>query len=408
MPCVPSSFTGAVMATQNFFELLGDEETDASAVIERAAAVEKTKKKQQQQQQAQQQQAPAKLPSKPLPPAQSVRESKASQHDGVRGRGARGRGRGGYGNRDRERDGGFNHPPRDGAFQGDRGNYSNRSEGYNRDGNGFQGGRGRFYGRDRAASFPLEDGEGMPNFEGGRGQGRGRGRGQGRGFGEGADGRGPYYGDGTYTREQQQRNYVKKDVDGGGIETEGGVNQGRGEVNMAEEEKRDVVDKQPVEEMKTETGTAEEKKEEEDKEMLLDEYYKAFHEKNKHLKPQKTEERKVIVDKEFERMIMVDKKQDEGAFVKLGSEKDKGKKKETATDRDDKPRKSVSINEFLRPVEGKDYYMPANRRGRGRGHGQNDRVGGYRGGFAGSYNTARQDLAPRIEDSSQFPTLGAK
>lgn len=405
------------MATQNFFELLGDEESDPSAVIERAAAMEKTKKRQQPQpqQDQQEQQAPAKLPSKPLPPAQSVRESKASQYDSGRGRGGRGGGRGGYGNRGRERDGAFNRPPRDETFQGGQGNYPDRSEGYNRDGNGFQGIRGRFYGRDRPASFPVEDGEGGKHFEHGRGRGRGRGRGQGRGFGERPDGRGPFYGDGMIGQEQQQRNYAKKDVDEGaswGKETEVGANQERVEVNMIAEEKRDVVDKQPVEETKAENGTVEEKKEEEDNEMLLDEYYKALEEKTKHLKSRRTEERKVVVDQDFDRMTVVDKKQDEGAFVMPGYQKDKGKKKEAATDKDDKPRKSLNINEFLRPAEGEDYYMPASRRGRGRGRGRgwNDRSGGYRGGFGGgSYNTTRQDAAPHIEDPSQFPTLvGAK
>eukprot|EP00250_Pteridium_aquilinum_P020981 c2499_g1_i1 orf=272-1567(+) len=431
------------MATQNFFELLGDEETDASAVIERAVAMEKVKKKQQQQQeetQALQKQDPLKLPSKPLPPAQAVRESRAAQHESGRGRGGQGRGRGGYGNRDRDYNGGFNHPPQERGFQGNRnfdrgdgfnhqergfqgnrnidgsdgfnhppqergfqGNRnSDRVDGYRREGNGFQGNRGRFYSQGRAAPFPAEDGEGGQNFEGGIGGGRfrGSGRRQGRGFGDSADSYGAAEG-------HQKRAYVKKDAAGGEQETEEVKPEG-GDVVVPEEETQNVDDKQPVEEPKADIGAAVKKQEEEeeDKEMLLEDYYKALDEKTKHLKIQRTEARKVVADKDFAKMVMVEKKHEEVDFVKLGSEKDKGKKKEVVTD---KPRKNVSINEFLKPAEGEEhYYMPAGRRGRGRG-GRGRGLGeGYRGGFGGSYSTGQQSSAPRIEDPGQFPTLGAK
>lgn len=71
--------------------------------------------------------------------------------------------------------------------------------------------------------------------------------------------------------------------------------------------------------------------------------------------------------------------------------------------------KNVSINEFLKPAEGEEYYTSASRRGGrggrggGRGRGFNE---GNRGGFGGSYGMGRQSQAPRIEDPSQFPTLG--
>lgn len=60
---------------------------------------------------------------------------------------------------------------------------------------------------------------------------------------------------------------------------------------------------------------------------------------------------------------------------------------------------SLSINEFLKPGEGEEYYKPG---GRGRGRGR----GSFRGGFGGS-NTSSH-AAPAIEDPGQFPTLGGK
>ena len=84
---------------------------------------------------------------------------------------------------------------------------------------------------------------------------------------------------------------------------------------------------------------------------------------------------------------------------------------------------SVSINEFLKPVDG-EFYAQSRRRGegdgRGRGgfRGRGDRGGfrgrGDRGGFRGLgdrgiYGNAREALAaPRIEDPGEFPTLGGK
>lgn len=407
------------MAAQtNFFELLGDEETDASAVIERAVAMEKVKKKQQEETQPLEPQDPPKLPSKPLPPAQAVRESKASQPVSRRGRGGQGREQGGYGNReqgsygnreqggygnrDRDYNGSFNRPFQEGGFQRNRS--FDRSDGYRREGNGFESSRGRFYGQGRPAPSPAEEGEGGQNVEGGRGPGRfyGGGRRQGRAYGGSADSQGA----GGGAERQQQRAYVRKDAAGAVQEPKEDKPEG-GDVIVAEVEKESVADKQPVEEPKVDAGAVEEKKEEEeDKEMLLDDYYTLLNEKNKHLKSQKADERKVVLDKDLAKMVIVEKKQDEGDFVKLGLEKDKGKRKEVLISKDEKPRKNVSINEFLKPAIGEEYYTPASRRGRGRGgrgRGSNE---GFRGGIGGSYNMGRQGLAPRIEDPSQFPTLG--
>lgn len=60
---------------------------------------------------------------------------------------------------------------------------------------------------------------------------------------------------------------------------------------------------------------------------------------------------------------------------------------------------ALSINEFLKPAEGENYYGPGGR-GRGRGRGQR---GGYSRG-----NIVNNAAAPAIEDVNQFPSLGAK
>ncbi|GER49382.1 hyaluronan / mRNA binding family [Striga asiatica] len=128
--------------------------------------------------------------------------------------------------------------------------------------------------------------------------------------------------------------------------------------------------------------------------MTLEEYEKLLEEKRKALVALKTEERKVDT-KEFESMQpLANKKANDDIFVKLGSEKDK--KKELA-EKEERAKKSVSINEFLKPAEGERYYSPG---GRGRGRGRGSR-GGYSGG-----NSSR--AAPAIEDPGQFPSLGGK
>ncbi|MGD7217341.1 hypothetical protein, partial [Ralstonia pseudosolanacearum] len=109
-------------------------------------------------------------------------------------------------------------------------------------------------------------------------------------------------------------------------------------------------EKQPGEEETADAGKENsvkepEEKEPEEKEMTLDEYQKILEEKRKALLALKVEERKVPVDKEFETMQQLSgKKTNDEIFIKLGSEKDK--KKEIA-DKDEKAKKSVSINEFL-------------------------------------------------------------
>eukprot|EP00262_Sarcandra_glabra_P021095 TRINITY_DN8713_c0_g1_i1.p2 TRINITY_DN8713_c0_g1~~TRINITY_DN8713_c0_g1_i1.p2 ORF type:complete len:225 (+),score=81.63 TRINITY_DN8713_c0_g1_i1:943-1617(+) len=147
---------------------------------------------------------------------------------------------------------------------------------------------------------------------------------------------------------------------------------------------------------------------EEDKEMTLDEYEKLLNEKRKALEVLKTEERKVALDKDFELMQLVEKKKEESLVVKLKSEKDKLKKKESL-EKEEKVRKSMNINEFLKPTDGEKFVGPAAARGRvGRGRGRGGERGGSRGGFSGRLGSdaGHAAPAPRIEDPGQFPVLG--
>lgn len=381
------------MATKNFFELLGDDENDdPSVLIERAGAAPAPAKE------LKKQPAPtpvpvAKLPTKPTPPAQAVRES---QGDGGRGRGVRGGrtgGRGNYGNRERYAEGGYNRPPREGDFQGNEQN--DRS---------FNSGKAGFN-----ASF---NGEGPAGGEeGGRstdgsGRVRGRGRGRGRGYG--------YLGDGE--ERPRHREYDRRSGTGRGNEVK---REGAGRGNWGVEiDPESVVDtaEAGVEEEKAASSEATGKKaedvqpevedaekkvevEEEDKEMTLEEYEKVLSEKRKNLEALKAKERKVVADKDFAAMQLVEKKNEEEVFLKLGAA-EKGKKKEVV-EKDERLKKPVNINEFLRPAEGEGYYSPSGRRGRG------SRGRGERGGFRGGYGN-REATAPSIEDPSHFPTLGGK
>ncbi|KAL2548050.1 Hyaluronan/mRNA binding family [Forsythia ovata] len=148
----------------------------------------------------------------------------------------------------------------------------------------------------------------------------------------------------------------------------------------------------------------EDKEEPEEKEMTLEEYEKLLEEKRKALLAHKSEERKVDLDEELESMqLLSNKKNDDEVFIKLGSDKDK--RKEAA----EKARKSVSINEFLKPAEGENYYRPGGRgrgRGRGRGSGSGSGSGSGRGGYTG--NSMNNVQAPSIKDAGHFPTLGGK
>ncbi|URD81222.1 Stm1 [Musa troglodytarum] len=121
---------------------------------------------------------------------------------------------------------------------------------------------------------------------------------------------------------------------------------------------------------------------EEDNEMTLHEYAKVLQEKRKALVSLKIEERKVVVDKDFESMQLVEKKKEDD-FVKL----------------------SVSINEFLKPAEG-ERYIGRGRGSGGRGRGRGDRSG-YRGGGYSGRGGHDAATALHFEDPAQFPLLGA-
>ncbi|GLJ43334.1 hypothetical protein SUGI_0900160 [Cryptomeria japonica] len=395
------------MATVNPFDLLGDDDNGDLTVVLNAPAVgnEKQGAKKGSGNAPVQKTAVAssKLPSKPLPPAQAVREARSSQTEGSRGRGGSGRGgRGSFGNRDQE-------------FGRGRGGNYNSEWGFNRESYDGYGSRGGFY--ESNADFPpgrQEDGE-VASAERGRGGGRGSGRGGrgGRGFG-GGRGVGGDAGD----EDNRKRMYERRSGTGRGTEMKR-EGSGRGnwgtpveeafqqleETTSAEEEKVPTLEKVEKETNKESSPLDEEKKqEEEDKEMTLDEYEKLLEEKRKKLLGgQKVEERKVDATA-FESMkqLSLKKKDEDAVFIKVSSEKDKEKKND-AGERDERIRKPMSINEFLKPAEGERYHGG----GRGRGRGRGSR-GGFTGGFGGGDNDSLQLKAPSIEDPRHFPTLGGK
>ncbi|OMO69615.1 Hyaluronan/mRNA-binding protein [Corchorus capsularis] len=347
------------MATMNPFDLLGDDDTGEISGTAQSQAATQAKS--------------AKLPSKPLPPAQAVREAK---NEGARGGGRGGRG---YG-RGRGGSGGYR---RDSA--NDENSFSNTAvpagQGAPEDGEGgkpserrgYVGGPRPYRGGRRGGFSNGDDAEGeRPRRMFERRSGTGRGNELKR---EGS-GRGNW---GTPTDELAQV-------------TEEGVNES--EKNLGDEKPAGEEDGADA---NKENPNESEEKEPEDKEMTLEEYEKVLEEKRKALQALKTETEERKVDtKEFESMQQLsNKKSNDEIFIKLGSDKDK---KKEAADKEERAKKSLSINEFLKPAEGERYYNPG---GRGRGRGRGSR------GFGGG-NAASNVPAPSIEDPGQFPTLGGK
>nr|QFS19079.1 RGG repeats nuclear RNA binding protein A [Apopellia endiviifolia (species B)] len=441
------------MSSQNYFDLLGDDENEEpTAVIARATLphhveTPTTKKLQAAAAAA----APPRLPNKLSITFEAAKEPK--YFEGGRGVRASGRGgrnvRGSYGDREREggsRDTGSQRENREvftrerGGFNGDRSSSANRennSDGYQRHRGGGpggipdgtliagSGGYGGGYGGER---FPRVDGENWAS-DGGRGRGRVGAvtRSKDRGFVVDVEER-------PRRREFDRRsgsgfgNEIKRDGSGRGnwgAEGDQGPRQEIAEVTPKVELAKVVVDGEDKVEIENniegvvpaEDGV-ERKEDEEDNELTLDEYEKILEEKRRALLASKAEERKVQVDKSFESMQLVDKKNEEDVFIKLGSDKEKKKKEKEALDKEDKIKKTQSINEFLKPVDGEKYYGSSVGRGRGRGRGRagegrsgdSERGVGFggRGNFTGGLNNARRVSAPRIEDPGQFPTLGAK
>lgn len=370
------------MATANPFDLLGDADVEDPSLFiaaqeQKIAAVAATATKKTPAAAAAKKVPAAdaakgaKFPSKPQPPSQAVREARNETGRGGGGRGGRGYGRGrGPGGPNRE-------------FVNGESTFSNEN------------GTAMGYKEDRERPYERRGGHGGPRgaFRGGR---RG-------GFSNGE----------VVEGERPRRVYERRSGSGRGsdIKRDGA---GRGnwgtpadeivpetEEPVVESEANVATEKQPEAEEK---GDAEkedavkesEEKEPEEEQMTLEEYEKVLEEKRKALEALKVKERKVDVDKEFESMQLVSKKKDEEeVFIKLGSDKDKRRE---AAEKEERAKKSMSINEFLKPAEGETYYRPG---GRGRGRGSRGRGGGYGGGYS---NDVR---APSIEDPSQFPSLGA-
>ncbi|PPD74953.1 hypothetical protein GOBAR_DD28115 [Gossypium barbadense] len=331
------------MSSSNPFDLLGDDDTGELSLLiaaqKKAAATAPSSvpKKGQAQSQTKPQ---AKLPSKPLPPAQAVREAKSegAPEDGESRRPSERRG--GYGG------------PRPYCGGGRRGGFSNGE---------------------------IGDGE-RPRRVYERSSGTGRGNELEReGFGRGNWG--------TQTNELAR---VTEEVANEG-------NQNLGDEKLARDGDGGDADKESL------TNELEEK-EPEEKVMTLEEYEKLMEEKRKALQALKTEGRKVDA-KEFESMQQLsNKKSNDEIFIKLGSDKDKRKE---AYEKEERAKKSLSINEFLKPAERKRYYNPSGR-GRGRVQGQDQGRGHSSRGFGGGNARSSMAAAPSIEDRSHFPTLGGK
>lgn len=387
------------MATGNPFDLLVDNENDdLSQLI--AAQQKKVAAKPAGAVAAP---AAAKLPSKPLPPAQAVRESRnnaANVREGA-GRGGPGRGRGGrgagigqsrdFGNVNSNRYGGGGGGNRGSAApeEGDTGRVFERERGnYDQPRGSFRGGR----------RSGFVDGTAEGGLDSDRPQRRvyERRSGTGRGFEmkrEGA-GRGNW---GTVTDDVNTQMVEESlNLDEKPVVLEKQVNHEDGQRGDASKDKEEAANET-------------EEKEPEDNEMTLEEYEKIREEKRKALLALKVEQRKVELDKDLQSMQQLSiKKGNDDVFIKLGSDKDLSKRRDNI-EKEERAKKAVSINEFLKPADGERYYSPG---GRGRGRGRGDR-GSFRGGYAAAGAApapalASSPTAPSIADQGQFPTLGAK
>ncbi|KAH9607311.1 hypothetical protein KSS87_019266 [Heliosperma pusillum] len=346
------------MTTMNPFDLLGDNDNDdPSQLLESASA--------------QLQKAAAAAAA-----ATAVREARnESGRGGGRGFGRDGgRGRGGY-NRDFSRnENAFSNSGGAPAPQGDEGEGGRVSER-----KAFGGPRAPYRGG-RRGGFSNEDGRDGDRPR--RTYERHSGTGRGNEFKREGAGRGNW---------GSQSDEVAPATEEISEETEKNVNV---ENPPASEETVDVIKEDKPEET--------EEKEPEEKEMTLEEYEKVLEEKRKALLALKPEERKVEVDKDLKTMQQLSSRRDEeSVFIKLGSDKDK---KKEASERE-RTKKSVSINEFLKPADGEKYYSPGGR-GRGRGRGPRGGGGGGGGNSYGGGNRMSHASAPIIEDQMQFPTLG--
>lgn len=425
------------MSSQNYFDLLADDENDEpTAVIARATLPSSGERPVSKKSQLSPATAvPTGILSKPPPqPPETAKELKSSDA----GRGGRANPRGGRVNRgafgDRERDG-LSRDIRDG-FSRDRGSFADRNTGNNRENidvthgmrvggygtgdGGFGGGHGVGHTSDKAS---RGNGDNW-SLDGNRGRGRSGGRGRDRISGEGDE-------------RPRRREFDRRSGSGFGLEVKrDGSGRGNWGAEADQSSHQEAVEGTPKEVDKVAAEVDEKitgideltqgvapvadgvEKEEEDNELTLDEYEKILEEKRKALSASKAEERKVLADKAFESMLLVEKRNDEDVFIKVGSEKEKKKKEKEALEKEEKARKTQSINEFLKPTEGEKFYGSPGGRGRGRSRGRSgegrggegERMGGIgaRVNFGTGLSNARRASAPRIEDPGQFPTLGAK
>ncbi|CAN6919774.1 unnamed protein product [Brassica oleracea] len=346
------------MTTLNPFDLLDDDIEDPTLLA--AAKPLKVDKAAPAQ--------PAKLPTKPTPPSQAVvREARGG---GRNGGGARGGVRG--------KSGGFNRESRNSDAPANENGYVG---GYRRSEGGDAGRRGGYRGRGgrHGDSGDLE--RPRRNFE------RHSGTAHGHELKRDGAGRGNW---GTIEDDIPPVTEGSTPV----VETDLAVEK--------EGEATDANNETPVE------AQAEKEPEPEDKEMTLEEYEKVLEEKRKALQATKIEERKVDT-KAFETMQQLSSKKsnNDEVFIKLGTDKDK-----RPVEKEEKTKKSLSINEFLKPANG-ERYRGGYRGGRGRGPrgadegGRGPRVGaeGGRGPKGGADRKAAAP-APKIEDAAHFPTLG--
>ncbi|KAL9228818.1 hypothetical protein vseg_004356 [Gypsophila vaccaria] len=370
------------MASMNPFDVLGDNDNDdplllletASAQLKKVALVSENvdhnnnNNNNNNNKRSSSQKVGAKLPSKPLPPSQAVREAKNDAgRGGGRGSGrGGGRGRGGYRDQSSNEDA-FNNSVAAGP-QGDGEGGERRPYGGPRP--PYRGGRRGGYNNDEGRDFDRP----RRTYE------RHSGTGRGNEFKREGSGRGNW---GSQSEE------VAPGTEDVAAETEKNVN---AENLPAGEEVLDGNKEPQAEET--------EEKEPEEKEMTLEEYEKVREEKRKALLALKTEGRKVEVDKDLQSMQQLSSRRDEeSVFIKLASDKDK---RRDASEKE-KVKKSVSINEFLKPADGEKYYSPGGQ-GRGRG-GRGPRGGASAGGSYGGGNRMSASV-PTIEDQKQFPTLG--
>ncbi|KAK9149476.1 hypothetical protein Scep_008233 [Stephania cephalantha] len=378
------------MATINPFDLLGDDDNDDPsrlialhqqkiATLKAAAATVVAAE------------APAKLPSKPLPPSKFVEEAKKDTGAALPrggGRGGFGRGRGGRG-RDFRSNGHENGYSGDGHGTVENGDLARHEE----RGRGSYGGPRQPYRGGRRGGFANGDAErdgGWRNSYANRDAEQDTERPPRRQF----DRRGAYGREnGNIKKDETVPENTGKAFDG---EADG---MGKIEEKDSTHEKPDVGLVSEANKQEKEVAQDEvDKKENEDKEMTLDEYQKLLEEKRKALVAMKAEERKVDLDKEFQSMQQLSlKKGNNEVFIKLGADKDTGKKKEESS-RDERIKKSVSINEFLKPADGERYFSPRGRRGRGLGDHVNPQ-----GNFGG--RSMSLTAAPAIESAGEFPPL---